>query len=199
MTLAALLTAVIIRGVGEKTYSTAAVIIPPDEMCEPIQAIRRVHDRHVRRWMPHVTLVYPFRPRSQFDALQGPLEQACQRIEPFELTLARLGHFHHDRGSFTIWLDPEPNESVRALQTALQSVVPDCDEQSSYASRFTPHLSVGQVRGEDNLQRLLDALQRDWRPITWTVREVALISRGDHPPDDVFRVGTTVSLPVRGR
>jgi 2'-5' RNA ligase len=184
---------------GEKTYSTAAVIVPPDEASEPIQAIRRVHDRHVRRWMPHVTLVYPFRPRSQFDALQGPLGQACERIAPFNLTLARFGHFHHGRGTFTIWLDPEPNEPVRALQAALQSVVPDCDEQSRYESGFTPHLSVGQVRGQDNLQHLLDALQRNWRPITWTVREVALIWRGDQPPADVFRVGATVSLPVRGR
>jgi hypothetical protein len=41
------------------------VIIPPEAVWEPIQAIRRRHDRKLRRWMPHITLLYPFRPRSE--------------------------------------------------------------------------------------------------------------------------------------
>lgn len=199
MVLAAALTAINIRRMPDKTYTTAVVLIPPAELQEPIQAIRRVHDRHVRRWMPHVTLIYPFRPRSAFDGLRGPLERCCQPIERFEITLETFRHFHHGGQSYTLWLEPEPGQPVLALQAALLSVVPDCDDQSRRPAGFTPHFSVGQVRGRDNLHRLLDELQSRWSPIRWTVGEVALIWRGDHPPDDVFRVAGSVSLGVRGR
>ena len=58
---------------------------------------------------------------------------------------------------------------------------------------FTPHLSVGQVRGEQRMLALQQGLQAAWQPITFTVREVNLIWRGE-PPDDVFRIGQTVRL-----
>ena len=66
-----------------KTQNTAVVLIVPEGIGEPIQAIRREHDRHYRRWMPHATLIYPFRPRERFDAAVGPLRDAGRRIEPF--------------------------------------------------------------------------------------------------------------------
>jgi len=43
-----------------KTYTTAVVLIPPEDVWEPIQKLRRVYDRHFDRWMPHLTLLYPF-------------------------------------------------------------------------------------------------------------------------------------------
>ena len=44
-----------------KTHTTAVVLIPPESVQPPIQAIRSVHDRNFLRWMPHITLLYPFR------------------------------------------------------------------------------------------------------------------------------------------
>ena len=41
-------------------HKTAAVIITPEDVWGPIQAIRQKHDSKVGRWMPHVTLTYPF-------------------------------------------------------------------------------------------------------------------------------------------
>ena len=46
-----------------KTHTTAVVLIPPEEVWEPIQALRRAHDRNFDRWMPHITLLYPFAER----------------------------------------------------------------------------------------------------------------------------------------
>ena len=43
-------------------HKTATVIIPPECVWGPIQAIRQKHDSEVGRWMPHVTLTYPFLP-----------------------------------------------------------------------------------------------------------------------------------------
>lgn len=42
------------------THQTAVVVIPPEDVWPSIQAIRREHDRKIRRWMPHITLIEPF-------------------------------------------------------------------------------------------------------------------------------------------
>ena len=52
-----------------KTICAAAVIIPPQEIWRPIQAMRARYDRHFARWMPHITLAFPFRPREEFESL----------------------------------------------------------------------------------------------------------------------------------
>ncbi len=176
-----------------KTHTTAIVLIPPRWCWEPIQAIRRVHDRQVRRWMPHVTLIYPFRPRDQFDGLAGPLAEACRGVEPFEVRLAEFRHFRHGRSSFTIWLAPEPKDALVRLQAAIQAVVPDCDDLAGHAQGFTPHLSVGQARGHEDMASLKEPLQAGWQPLSFVLGRISLIWRGQ-PPDDVFAVDRTVPL-----
>ena len=178
---------------ADRTHRTAVVVIPPPEAWEPIQAIRRRHDSQVRRWMPHVTMLYPFGPREQFGELMPPLAEACRQVEPLEVELAEFRWFRHGRNSFTMWLAPEPADGLRRLQAAIQSVVPDCDEQSAFPGGFTPHLSVGQVRDERALRRLLAYFQSAWQPLRFGVDEISLISRGD-PPEDVFHVNWAIRL-----
>jgi 2'-5' RNA ligase len=101
--------------------------------------------------------------------------------------------FHHGHQRYTLWLAPEPTEPVIALQTALWQVVPDCDETRKHKHGFTPHLSVGQVRGKAQMEQLCKKLQSQWQPLTFTVKKISLIWR-NQPPDDVFRVGRNVQL-----
>ena len=131
----------------DTTHQTAVVVTPPESCWEPIQAIRREHDKQVRRWMPHITMLYPFRPRSEFEAAAGALSAACGAIPSFEVTLTEFGYFCHGGSSYTLWLAPEPAEPLVRLQAAMLSAVPECDETSRYAGGFTPHLSVGQAPG----------------------------------------------------
>ena len=76
-----------------RTHRTALAIIPPEGVREPIQAIRRQYDRRVRRWMPHINLLYPFRPVTDFGALTTSFAETCRAFEPFEITLRSLRHF----------------------------------------------------------------------------------------------------------
>jgi 2'-5' RNA ligase len=183
--------------VPRKTHTTAVVLIPPPEIWTPIQAIRRVHDRHVGRWMPHITLLYPFRPHHEFDRLEECLSAVCTAIERFRLALTEVRHFRHRRDSYTLWLAPAPKKALVHLQALIEQVTPECNDVSRRQGGFTPHLSVGQVRGEREMIKLKEALQASWQPLAFTANEISLIWRGE-PPDDVFRIGKTVRLSTKG-
>jgi poly(A) polymerase len=173
-------------------HRSAVVLIPPEALWPPIQRLRTVHDKHAGRWMPHVTLLYGFVPEEHFEAAAALAAEALASFEPFTVRFERLDLFRH-RGSCTLWARPDsrPHARLNALQAALQSAFPRCDEQSRHSEAgFTPHLSLGQteVRGA---AETLAAWQRDWSPLEFEVREVQLISRrGDGP----FEVRYTVTL-----
>ena len=184
-----------LRG-GLKTHITAVVLIPPETLSAPIQAIRERHDRNIGRWMPHITLLYPFWPWAQLHRAVPRLEEATAAIEPFTMTLSKFQFFYHRRSRFTMWLEPEPMNPLRALHRQLHQRFPGCDDTARFRSGFTPHLSVGQVSGQAKLHRRLSRLQASWQPLEWAVDTVSLIYRAGHTPFQVyrtFRLGTGAS------
>jgi 2'-5' RNA ligase len=177
---------------AQKTHKTAVVVIPPDDLWAPIQALRKQYDRHFRRWMPHITLLYPFRPLTEFKRLAPILSQACRLKEPFEVRLRRFDFFAHSRHSATFYLVPEPVSAIKALHQALLEKVPDCSDLALFAGEFTPHLSLGQTRSRD-IEAFCSRWQATWRPLSFTLKQVHVIWR-KNPPDDVFRIGPVLSL-----
>ena len=93
-----------------KSHKTAVVVIPPLDLWEPIQTIRRRHDRKIGRWMPHITLVYPFCDEVDLDDLAEQAASNCRKCRSFELTLTGFQTFSHGKGHYTVWLKPEPEE-----------------------------------------------------------------------------------------
>ena len=122
-----------------KTHKSAVVIIPPEEIWEPIQKIRRLYDRQCHRWMPHITLIYPFRPRSELERAVAVLSSGITALRAFALRLHRLQYFTHDRDRFTMWLDPGPREPIAALQARSRRRCPTADDVSKFPRGFTPH------------------------------------------------------------
>jgi len=174
-----------------KTHRTSVVVIPPPEVWEPIQAIRRQHDRQIHRWMPHVNLLYPFVPREQFDLAVPLLTAACQQVSAFDATLATFRSFTHASGRSTLWLAPEPRASFVQLQAVLHTAFPAYDDQSRFSGGFTPHLSVGQVASKRELRSLTATLQAEWQPLPFPIAAVALIWR---EADGPFQVEHWLSL-----
>ena len=174
-----------------KTPTAAVVWIPPQDSWGPIQAIRRRYDRHITRWMPHVTLLYPFRPREEFDAVEPLLKAALAEIPPFEAELRDVRSFEHNPHSHTMWIAPEPPAAFVELQTVLQAAVPDCNDVSNYPGGYTPHLSVGQSHGPPELQHRLADVRSGWATIRVDVGEVAMIHRVG---ETAFVVDRTVRL-----
>jgi len=176
------------KDAARKTPTSALVWIPPDPAWPSIQEIRRRYDRHLQRWMPHVTLLYPFRPREDFDSIEPALYEACAAVKPFEAELNEIRSFAHSAQSHTMWAAPEPEASFRALQSALQARFPDCNDVATYEYGFTPHLSLGQSHGPPELTRRLEDVRASWSPLKVAVREVALIARIGETPFRVERV-----------
>lgn len=143
--------------------------------------------------MPHLTLLYPFAPKRDFNKVLPELAPVGWERRPFELTLARFSSFRHGRESYTVWLGPEPKEAVVALQEAFYRALPTFGDTRSFKGGFTPHLSVGQVEGARRLKSLLGDLSATWQPLRFTVSEVALISRKG-PPNDIFQVDRRIVL-----
>ena len=171
-----------------KTHHTAVVAIPPPAVWDPIQAIRRQHDRNVHRWMPHITLLYPFMPRKQFGEALPRLLEVGRQSAAFRVTLATFRAFTHAFGKATIWLAPEPRHAFVTLQATLQAVLPAYDDQSRFPTGFTPHLSVGQASSPRGRQQLLETLQASWQPMQFTLTAIAVIWREADGPFEVAHV-----------
>jgi len=180
-----------------KGHLTAVVLIPPEAAWEPIQAIRRVHDPQIRRWMPHVTLLYPFVAERRLAEAAERLRPVAASVAAFEVTLAGFGHFVHGARSATLWLRPEPTEAVRRLQAALEAAMPWCDDVSRFAGGYTPHLSVGRFGDRGALRRTAGALEAGWEPLRFVAEDVALLARPG-APDQPFAVRARLPLKRPG-
>src|SRR5262249_51333731 len=151
--------------------------VPPEDVWEPIQAIRHRHDRQIVRWMPHINLLYPFRPREEFSVLLPTLLTACTSVPPFPISLSEFRSFRHGSERCPLWLPPGSAEALRRLQAALQAVCPDCDDLSRFPAGFTPHLSVRQFPSLRDSEQVREQLQANWQPIAFTLTEMALLAR----------------------
>ncbi|MFX1345915.1 MAG: 2'-5' RNA ligase family protein [Promethearchaeota archaeon] len=160
-----------------KVYNSAVVIIPPEEKWNSIQEIRKTYDRNIDRWMPHITLLYPFRPKTDYLTLEEVFSEKCRDFKPFEISLLNFKYYNHGHQKYTLWLDPTPVDLIINLQAEIQKIVPDCNDVNKYKNGFRPHLSVGQIKGKDNLHETVNSLQKTWEEIKFLIDRIYFISR----------------------
>ena len=169
---------------SEKTYKSALVVLPPKWVWPSIQSIRRRYDRKIRRWPPHITLVYPFFPAADSEKIAAKLTSALVHLPSQKVFLTTLCHFTHRR-SYTLWLTPEPKPFFQRLSDFLYQLFPSHSEQRQYPQGFTPHLSVGNFKSYKELEEAKKWIQAIWRPQSFFCNRVAWLVRQD-PPKDVF-------------
>ncbi|KAI9025553.1 2'-5' RNA ligase superfamily-domain-containing protein [Hyaloraphidium curvatum] len=136
---------------GPLAVTSTICLLPPASAWHPIQAIRKVHDRQIGRWPPHINLLYPFLDldalnEASFAAARENLRGALASVAPFRMELKQLKHFAHPR-SATLFAAPDDAAPVRAAQALLERAFPQCRDlrERGGADGFTPHLSLGQM------------------------------------------------------
>lgn len=158
-----------------KVFTSAVVIIPPVEIWPPIQQIRKQYDHQINRWMPHINLIYPFKALSHFNQLSIKFKKTCSNISSFQINLREIQYFTHGKQRYTLWLAPEPSNSIINLQSKLLDLVPDCDDLNKFRSGYIPHLSLGQIKG--HLNKILNSIQENWNATSFNVEKIAFIAR----------------------
>ena len=88
-----------------KVYTSACCIIPPREKWAPIQEIRKNYDRQINRWMPHINLLYPFRPKKRFNKAENDISTICSQFKSFQISLKMFQYFEIGRQSLLLVTD----------------------------------------------------------------------------------------------
>ncbi len=178
-----------------KVYTSAVVIIPPKEKWTPIQEIRKKYDRHFNDWMPHITLLYPFRPKTQYEDMVKKFSELSKRFDSIQISLKKFKYFEHKYENIILWLDPEPNDYIINLQLEFLKIAPDCNDVNKFKEGFRPHLSVGQITGRTQLKKSIKGLQNTWNELNFEVNEFYFISREQHK-DSKFRIDKQIPLKI---
>jgi hypothetical protein len=92
-----------------------------------------------------------------------------------------------------MWLDAEPNQPLVELHRLLLDAFEDCDDVSRFETGFRPHLSVGQAKTREDVEKLIAEFSAAWETITFTVSAVCLIWRSKQT-DDIFKVDRRVKF-----
>jgi 2'-5' RNA ligase len=173
-------------------YSTALVVIIPVEFHDSINFWRSQYDKAYPRWMPHITLYYPFVSVDQFPDVTERIQAAVRGFGSFELNFNRVSHFPQKNKS-TIHLRVENDTKLQELFN--DQIKPALSEIKISHPTFVPHLTLAQT-DKRNTNQMVNQIQEYFndKSMKITVSEIYLINRSETDPCIPFSIHSTIRL-----
>jgi 2'-5' RNA ligase len=124
----------------------SAFIVCVPEAESYVAALRERFDASARLGVPaHITVLYPFMPPEQIDAVTvKAVQELLKHIRPFTFTLNRVGRFPG-----AAYLAPQPAESFAALTKTFVARFPHFPPYRGAFQAIIPHLTVAQGGEEE--------------------------------------------------
>lgn len=183
------------------TKNALTCLIP---VVEQIQDVRKLYDTAYDRWPPHFNInCFPFFPESQHSELAPLIQDICQNFSPMVIKLAKLNTFPATKKSAgTLYVEvTNQTGQLNRLVTQLQEVL------FNKVSNFTPHVTLGRFTDNDKMTSVQNSL--NWKPLSFTLTGLHLITRGDdtafvekyffpfsHDTFEVIKTPVVVKQPV---
>ncbi|MBP1156207.1 MULTISPECIES: 2'-5' RNA ligase family protein [unclassified Paenibacillus] len=146
-------------------------VFPPTEIGEFADLYRRRYDPHYPLIKPHLTL----RDKEAWDNEQlvgviSQLERAAEEVDPFELNFNRFSTFYPvNHVIYMALANPGPMVDLRnRICTELLS-----DNEKPYS--YTPHVTVAQQLGTDELHDVLSSLRNTSLSLECTIDRFSLL------------------------
>ncbi|MGH1362720.1 MAG: RNA 2',3'-cyclic phosphodiesterase [Calditrichia bacterium] len=179
-----------------------AIKIPPrveSALGKLINELRAVPSpaRWVRPESTHITLKFLGDVEAaQQKQLYEALEQIASRSQPFELSTGTGGAFPNLKNPAVLWigLDGAGLTSLKQLQNGIETTCYDVGFPRE-KRRYNPHLTLCRIKGQQNLQQLLQTFQNmSLQRFLIPVDEIHLMQSKLSPKGAVYSVVESFSL-----
>eukprot|EP00760_Papus_ankaliazontas_P002319 PhM_4_TR10947/c1_g1_i3/m.88524 len=173
----------------------ALVIVPPPELWESFDMLRRAYDKGAARWMPHITVLHPFLMMSQGTSntqhLIHSMHHVCRRTHPFRVRLSKLGRKTDSTSNrvyayFEAECLPPYEGNLQLLVDTMFEAYPICRKD---AAPRKAHMTIGQFYASE-VDRKIREIQSQWTPVEFDVTHLHVIARvsDDQPMNVVHSV-----------
>src|SRR5208282_2193512 len=132
----------------QEMESTIVILVPEAEGL--VRSFRDRYDPSAKAGMPaHITLLYPFKPPDEIDAVVlNTLRRFFFRFPAFKFSLRTTNQFAGE----TLYLSPEPEDPFRELTLGIWGCYPETPPYRWRYSTVIPHLTVAdRLVGEQEL------------------------------------------------
>jgi hypothetical protein len=157
----------------------SALLVPVPAAEAAVGRHRARLDRSAREGVPaHITVLYPFLPLAEVtDEVVESVRALMAGIEAFDFTLDRVSWF----GGDVVWLGPRDPAPFRSLADKAFAAFPSCPPYGGQYDDVVPHLTVGDLGGEDALRQAAAEVSGHL-PIATRATEVILMTGPGRDP-----------------
>ncbi|MDQ1913052.1 2'-5' RNA ligase family protein [Paenibacillus sp. GD4] len=151
-------------------------VFPSSEIQEFADRYRKRYDTHYSIIKPHLTLrEKELISEEQLEKGISYLTEAARKLEPFILHFNRFSTFYPANNVIYMALaDPEP------MQKAYEVLCSGVLQEQAKPYAFTPHLTIAQELGDDELHDVLSSVRKQPVDFRCTVNHVVLLRQTEN-------------------